>query len=375
MRAIYQRFDAKSWAVFLVLAGGLGCATERRPVPPAAETVRDVSIAVVQRVPVPDYVEAVGTVRAAETSQLASQMMGTIVRIDVHEGDRVRRGQVLAVLDDAQPRAGLDRASAGAAASEKDVAAADSDFHLAEVTLQRYQGLYERKSVSPQEFDEVKARFTAADARRGAARSGQSVAQAGVVQARTTLDYTRIRAPFDGVVTAKFTEAGSLASPGAPILAVENPSRFRLEATVDESAMGAVRLGQLADVTVDALGEPSVAGKVSQIMPAADANSRTFTVKIDLPPRPDLRSGLFGRARFARGQRETITVPASALVQRGQLQGVYVIGQDQVASLRFITVGKQAGAGYEVLAGLDAGERLIANAGGRDLAGRKIEVR
>jgi RND family efflux transporter MFP subunit len=302
-------------------------------------------------------------------------MMGTIVTIAVHEGDRVRRGQVVATIDDAQPRAALDRASASAAASQKDIAAAESDFRLADATLVRYQSLYERKSISPQEFDEVKSRRTGAEARLEAAKSAQSAAQAAVAGARAGFEYARIRAPFDGVVTAKLAEAGSLASPGMPILVVENPSRFRLEVTLDESSISIARLGESIDVNLDSLGDRIVSGRIAQIVPAADAASRSFTVKIDLPSVTEIRSGLFGRAHFARGLRQTIVIPGTSIIQRGQLQGVYVVGSDHVANIRFITLGKQATQGVEVLAGLEPGERLVESAGGRDLAGRKIEVR
>jgi RND family efflux transporter MFP subunit len=369
-----KTFDVKLWMVLALLAGGLGCAAEKRQVPPPAEAVRDVSTVVVQRTTMPDYVEAVGTVRAAETSQLASQMMGTIVSVAVHEGDLVRRGQVLATIDDAQPRAALDRATAAELASQKEIAAAESDFKLADATLTRFQSLYERKSVSPQEFDEVKSRRAGAEARLEGAKAGQSAAQAAAAQARSGYGYAKLRAPFDGVVTAKLADAGSLASPGMPILTIEDASRFRLVATVDESQIGAVRLGEAVDVSIDALNGKTVPGKVSQIVPAADVASRTFTVKIDLQTTPDIRSGLFGRARFAHGQREALLVPSAALIQRGQLQGVYIVDRNQVANLRFITVGRRTGDGYEVLAGLEPGER-VAQAAGRDLAGRKIEVR
>ena len=367
--------DAKFWISILFLAGALGCAADKPKAPATTETVRDVAIVTAQRATVPDYVEAVGTVRAAETSQLASQMMGTIVSIRVHEGDPVRRGQTLATLDGAQPAAALDRANAGATAADKDLAAAESDLRLTQSTFDRYQKLFERKSVSPQEFDEIKARLAAAEARRDAASAGRASAQAAAAQARTSVDYTRIRAPFDGIVTAKLADAGSLATPGMPLLVVENPSRFRLEASVDESGLGLVKVGETAPVQIDALGGAEVEARVSQIVPAADPSSRTFLVKLDLPGRSDLRSGLFGRARFRRGQREMLTVPKTALVQRGQLQGVYVVGADQIVNLRFVSVGKSSGTSLEVLAGLDSGERLVADAAGRDLAGRKIEVR
>ena len=164
------------------------------------------------------------------------------------------RGQVLAVIDDAQPRAGLDPVLPPGWRLPRRRSRPPTPISTSLKSRCSAIRVFTRKSVSPQEIDEIRARFAAAEARRGAVRSGQSAAQAAVAQARIALEYTRIRAPFDGVVTAKFVEAGSLASPGMPILAVENPSRFRLEATIDESDIAHAHLGQIVDVTIEALG-------------------------------------------------------------------------------------------------------------------------
>ncbi len=355
----------------LALAGcsGTGKETNREP-----EIVRDVAVVSVQRASVPDYLEVAGTVRAAQTSQIASQMMGNILEVRVHEGDRVTRGQVLAVIDDAQPRAGLDRAQAAQNAAQQEVIAAESDFHLAETTFKRYQDIYDKKSVSPQEFDEVKARFQSVQARRELSRAGQAQTQAAMVQARTAFDYSRVRAPFDGLVTEKKVDAGALASPGMPLFTVEDPRRFRLEANVGEGSIGLVRIGQTIQVHIDALAA-DLAGKVMQIVPAADPSSRSFLVKVDLPAGPRLRSGLFGRARISSGDKSVIVVPHTAVVARGQLQAVYVLDAAQVASLRYVTLGNPSGDQVEVLSGLDGSERLVASPGSRELGGNKIEVR
>ncbi len=138
--------------------------------------------------------------------------------------------------------------------------------------------------------------------------------------------------------------------------------------------MAAVHLGTTLPVVIDALGDQPISGKVIQIVPAADPASRSFTVKIDLPSDPQIRSGLFGRAQFPRGQRQSILVPQAALVHRGQLDAVYVVDKDQIASLRYITLGKPSGKDVEVLSGLDSGERVVADAGGRDLSGKRIGV-
>lgn len=358
----------------LAVAGLSGCSGERQPAVSAPETVRNVSVLTVQRANVPDLLEAVGTVRAAQTSNLASQMIGNIVEVRVHEGDRVQRGEVLAVLDDAQPRAAVDRATAADAAAQQELVAAQSDLALADSTLKRYQTLYERKSVSPQEFDEVKARQQAGQARRDMAQAGQAQSKAALTQAHASLGYTRIRAPFDGVVTEKKADPGTLASPGMPIFTVEDVRRYRLEATVNETDLRYLRIGQPAAVMIDALENAELKGQVTQIVPAADPASRSFLVKIELPADPRLHSGLFGRAQFSRGQKPALLIPRAAVVERGQLQGVFVLDQNQVAGLRYVTLGKPSGAEIEVLAGLQGGERLVANPAELDLSGKRIEV-
>lgn len=348
------------------------CSGEKPAASAASETVSGLALVTAQRTTVPDYIEATGTVRAAQSAQIASQMMATITRVNVREGDRVRRGEVLITLDQAQPHAAYQSAVAGLESSEQAIAAADADYVLAEATMRRYQMLYDKKSVSPQEYDEVKTRLAAAKARRDAAHAGRAQAEAGVSQANTAIGYTRIRAPFDGLVTAKLADAGAMAAPGVPLLVVEDPSRFRLEVQVDESQIGAVRLGSAAPVLIDALGNQPITGKVVEIVPAADPSSRSFTVKVELPSNPAIRSGLFGRARFPRGERQTILMPESAVVHRGQLDAVYVVGADDLADLRYVTLGKLDGSDVEVLSGLSGGERIVTQPGGRELAGKRI---
>jgi RND family efflux transporter MFP subunit len=363
-----------SLLVLIAVVSLAGCSSEQSHTATSQETVRNISVLAVQQTNVPDLLEAVGTVRAAQTSDASSQMMGNIVEIRAHEGDHVQRGQVLAVIDDSQAQAAVDRATAAALAAQQQLVGADSDLALAESTLKRYQTLFEKKSVSPQEFDEMKARQQAALARRDMAKAGQAQAQAALSEARTSLDYTRIRAPFEGVVTEKKADSGTLASPGMPIFTVEDVRRYRLEATINENDLRYVRTGQQVSVAIDALDNAGLNGRVAQIVPAADSASRTFLVKIELPTDARLRSGLFGRALFSRGERRTLLIPPSAVVERGQLQGIYVLDQNKVATLRYITLGKPSGGEVEVLAGLQGGEQVVAKPGAVDLNGKRIEV-
>jgi RND family efflux transporter MFP subunit len=360
-------------ALIMAASGGLAsCSSEKKPSTTAPETISMASV-IVHPTALPDVVEATGTVRAADTAALAAQIMGNLLAVNVREGDHVRQGQVLALIDDAQLRAGLERAQAAVSAADHELAAAEAEYALASSTLKRYQELLEKKAASPQEFDEVNTRCQAASARRDMARSGQAQAKAGLAQATTLFSYTRIRAPFDGVVTEKRVDPGALAAPGMPLLTVEKSGRFRLEAMLDESNLRSVKPGEPVTVQLDAVNGQRFSGNVIEIVPAADPGSRTFLVKIELPPNPGLRSGLFGRAYFTRGQRESLVVARTAVVDRGQLQGVFVVGPERIAELRYITLGKPQGDGVEVLSGLQPGDQVVLTPGSQDLGGKRVQ--
>ncbi len=360
-----------------IALGWMSLACSSRPAELASAAPSTVTARVVeaQRATVPQIVEASGTVHSAEVAQIAAQVMGNVTSVAVHGGDTVRRGQVLITIADEQLRAGVDRAQAAVNAADHDAVAADSDRELAQSTLNRYQTLFDKKAVSPQEFDEVRARLRASLARGEMARSNVAQARAALAEAKSAAQYARLLAPFDGVVTERRADPGTMATPGLPLLTVESRGRYRLEVNVDESSLRAVRLGQGVPVAIDALGGSTIDGKVAQIVPAADPASRSFVVKIDLPQNASLRSGLFGRARFQLGEHEAIVLPASAIVTRGQLQGIFVVGQDHVATLRYVTLGPPVEGKVEVLSGCGAGEFVVDSPGTGELGGKRIEVR
>lgn len=351
-----------------------GCSSSKHAPSSAPESVRGVATQRASTTQVPEVIAAVGTIHAAETAQISAQMMGNLISVNVREGDAVKQGQVLATIDPAQAQAGLDRSQAALSASQHELAAAQSERALTESTLKRYDTLFQRKSVSPQEYDEIKARHQNATARAEAAQAGQAQARAAVQQAQTAFSYTRLRTPFNGVVTERRADPGVLATPGMPLITIEGSGRYRLEATIDEGSLRYVRIGEPVPVTIDAYPDQSLPGKVVQIVPAADPSTRTFLVKVELPANAVLRSGLFGRANFSRGIRESLVVPRTSVVDRGALKGVYVVGSDQIASLRYVTVGSVIGDRLEVLSGLNASESIVTAPADRELGGKRVEV-
>jgi multidrug efflux pump subunit AcrA (membrane-fusion protein) len=367
---------------------------------PEPQVVRDVTVGIVLPAEVEETAEVVGTVKSRTTVILSSRIVGKIVALHVREGSQVEAGQVLAELDDREIAAQVRRAEAGIREAESALVAVDRGIaaalaartaaeaqrDLAATTLARYQRLLDRKSVAPQEYDQVMARHKAAvaDVERTAAE-GQALlaklqqvqarieaAQAELTSAQVMQGHAKIAAPLSGVVTTKHAEVGSLATPGTPLLTLEDSRRYWLEVVVPESQAAGIRGGQSLSVQIEAAGISSVA-TVSEIVPTADATTRTTLVRLDLPASPRLRSGLFGRAWVPAGRWQAIRVAREAIVERGQLQGVYVVGQDDIARFRLIRTGKVRQGAVEVLSGLTGGEYVVLAGTDRVTDGARIE--
>ena len=350
-----------------------GCHGADSTSPAVVETVQ-ARVVESQMQEVPVNLRSTGTVHARETAVLSAQVMGRIQQVLVHEGDSVRTGQTLIVLDDAALRTALEQAQAALKAAQNAQTAAQTNASLATSTLNRYKQLEQEKSVSPQEMDEVSQRAEAAEANLDAVRAQTDEARAQVNGAYTMLGYTRVTAPFSGIVTARLVDPGTMAAPGVPLLQVDQAGALQLDATVDESAIGTVHKGMKAQVAIDGAGSASMTGTVAEIVPAADPLSHSFLVKIDLPSSTQLRAGMYGTAEFANGTRQAILIPRSAVVMRGSLACIYVLDGQGIAQLRYLTLGAGQGNLIEVLSGISSGEKLVDAPSDRDLAGKRIEV-
>ena len=366
---------------------GLLPACGSRPGGPQASpaTVSGVTVETIHLQNWPNAYEAVGTVRSVNSSVLGAEISGTVREVRVEPGDRVQRGEVLAVLDDRSPRAQLASADAGVEASKAGLAevesalqAAKAQRQLAEVTYHRYQELLGKNSVTRQEFDGAEAAYKSAEANEAAmvARKQQMQAQSQAAQsqresAQTMFSYSRIVAPIDGLVTARMVDAGTLVMPGTPLLTVEDTAHYRLEASVPEEMLPRIHVGQPAQVTT---GQGSFPGTVVEVVPAADPASRTFVAKVALPAACSCRSGGYGTAAFPAGDVKALAVPRSALVERGQLEGVYVVGPQSLVEYRLVKTGRNLNDRVEVLSGLSDGERVATSQVDRLSDGERVEA-
>jgi RND family efflux transporter MFP subunit len=348
-----------------------GC-NSGQPVSPAAPETVQARVVQSRQQLAPVNVSATGTIHAHESAVLSAQVMGHVQQVLVHEGDSVKAGQTLVVLDDASMRSSVDQAQAAVKAVQGQQAAAQTQADLATSTLARYQQLQAQKSVSPQEMDEVSRRAQAAAAQVEAIHAQAQAAQAQETGARTMLGYTRIRAPFAGIVTARMVDPGALASPGVPLLQVDSAGSLELQTTVDESVIANVRKGMTLPISVDAAPGTALNGTVSEIVPAADPSSHSFLVKITLPHSAQIRAGMYATAAIPTGSHQAILVPRSAVLLRGSLNCAYVLDSNNVAQLRYVTLGSAQGSMVEVLSGISAGEQLVDDPADRDLAGKRI---
>lgn len=378
----------RAWITVTAAALLAGCGTkepEKAESAPAAPVT--ITIAQAASNEVPGVYEAVGTVRARTSSAISSRLMGYVREVRVRLGDAVTAGQVLVTIDSQELDAHIRQAETALTEArsvqpeiESGVAAAKAQLDLAQSTFARMQELFNKKSISNQEFDEASGRLKVAEASHNMAQAKRAQLAAKVQQAEQAVrtaqisqSYTSIVAPFAGMVTEKLVEPGILATPGAPLLTIEQSGALRMEASVEESRLGLIRLGQAVEVVIDAM-DGTLSGRVSEIVPSVDPASRSILVKIDLPQRSQLRGGQFGRARFAMEKRQVLTIPAAALVNRGQLQMVYTVDAG-VARSRMITAGAASGDRIEVLSGLSTGESVVSPAPSALSDGARIEVR
>jgi len=183
-------------------------------------------------------------------------------------------------------------------------------------------------------------------------------ARAEIASAKVYAGYSKIISPVSGIVVKKFAEPGATAAPGSPLLAIEDNSQYRLEAAVEESRSKLIRIGERVNVRIDAIIQDESVGTIAEVLPTSDAASRSYIVKIDVPPSALLRTGLYGLARFPIGQKEAITLPQPAIVQRGQLTGVYVVGANGTVHFRIITAGKTGQGMVEILSGVSDGDEI-----------------
>ncbi|MFH1102909.1 MAG: efflux RND transporter periplasmic adaptor subunit [Pseudomonadota bacterium] len=368
----------------------LGCGNKIEPGHTASKTEKSVKAPVARATITqrPVFYEAVGTVTARTYSTLSSKLLGTVQTVHVKEGDAVKEGDLLVSLDERQVTALLDQAAAaldevrrGETAAESAKETANAAYELAKITHERYVRLLKNESVSRQEFDEVDARRRQTQASQAQAEAMLQAARHRVKQGAAALDAAmvakkdaRILAPYNGRITRKMVNSGDLASPGTPLAVIEKEGFFDAEILLPERHIRWVKSKQEVSVSIPAVGERPIRGMIERIFPGADEKSRSFELKIQLPRDENIRSGMFARVFVPLEEKPMLMVPKKALVFQGQLTGIFVLDQSEVARLRPVRYGKESDDSVEILSGLNEGSRYVTDPPPTLESGNKVEV-
>lgn len=317
----------------------------------------------------PGGISASGQVEAAQTAAISTRVIGTITRIYVKVGDKVSKDRLLATIGSQDLLAKKAQAVAAISGAQAELENAKKDYD-------RYTQLYNRQSATSGELDNATLRYNAAKSRLEGAQQMRNEVDASI-------SYTRLTAPFAGTVTQKMADEGSMASPGMPLLMIEQNNQLQVSAAIAESDISHIRTGDKARVEIKSTGN-TTGGTITQLNPSSASSGGQYLVKISLPA--DAQKGLYAgmyanvfvpvkNTGAATAGSDAVLVPVSALVRNDQLTGLYTISSGHTALLRWVRTGKQYGDKIEVLSGLGKEETFIVSADGKLYNGVPVQTK
>ncbi len=334
-------------ALSLVVIALAGCGNRNSPIatqspPPALASV------VVHAQAAHDEQVWDGVVEAVNQATITAQTNARVLELPHDVNDVVAKGDVLVRFTDVEQKSARSAAQA-------QVASAAATYKEAAASYQRIQAVYAKGFVSAAQLDQQRAL-------RDAAQAALASARAQFNQVGQALDYTVLRAPYAGIITRRYVQVGEAVQAGPPspqpLIAMQALDNLRVNVQVPQSAVDAIRHFHAADVLLGSSGARRIAVSSVSVFPYADPNTHTFNVRLQLPAGDTgLYPGMTVKVAFATGEAKRLLLPASALVQRGELLGVYVV-DEHGAALRQLRIGHRYADQVEVLAGLDDGERV-----------------
>ncbi len=324
-----------------------GCGSHEETAGKTAAVARTVAadVQTVQPTTLDVRVETPGTVVSEDQVQVASRLMGYIRSIQVEEGQAVKAGQLLFVVDPTDIQGQVSQARAGLAQAEAALADAKIDH-------ERFGALYQEQAIPKLQWDKIRLQYQVAQQQVAAARAGLGLAS-------SQMRYASVVAPISGVVTQKMANAGDLAAPGRPVLVIEGLKKFQVRTEVSGDVFARIKPGDKVSIVRDGdAGQAPVEGVIAQVVPAADPVSHTHLVKIDLPAGVKLSSGNFVRTGFAVGSRADIRVPAAAVIERAGITGMFVVDAQGIARYRMVRTGATENGTVEIQSGLNPGDKV-----------------
>ena len=304
-----------------------------------------------------------GTVQGVNKANISTRMMGTVKQINVKVGDVVKKGQILLNIDNQDLTAKLAQAKAN-------LLTAESNFKNTEINFKRFKNLFEKKSATQKEFDDISTQYTMSKAQL-------EMAKQAVNQVKAQFQYTNITAPFNGTITSKIVNIGDLANPGMPLLGIESTNDFEVIGMIPESNISLIKSDQIVTVEIPSINK-TVEGRIKELSASASNSGGQFQVTIKLQKKPDgILAGMYAKIHLESNSAEnnTIYIDKNALMNKGQLTGLYTVSESGTALLRWIRTGDEVGNKVEVVSGLSANEVYITAAEGKLFNGAKITIK
>ncbi|MBA6151348.1 efflux RND transporter periplasmic adaptor subunit [Gelidibacter maritimus] len=309
------------------------------------------------------FLSVSGKIQATNSADLSTRMMGYVNNVHVNVGDKVRKGQLLVSINNADLQAKQAQVNAG-------ITEATVAFNNAKKDYNRFQSLFESASASQKEMDDMTANYEMAKARLESANQMKN-------EINAQFAYSNITAPFSGIVTSKNIETGDMANPGVPLISIETPGEFEVIASVPETEISQIKKNTEVSVMVKSINE-TLKGTVTEVSSSAKNTGGQYLVKIALDKtKANILSGMFVTVQFPiekKASTELVLVPTEAIITNGQLTGVYTISQSNTAILRWLRLGRTFGDQVEVLSGLSADESYIVSSDGKLFNGAKISA-
>ena len=310
-----------------------------------------------------------GQIEASQTANISTRVMGFITMLKVKVGDHVSKGQLLATISNQDMIA--KRGQTDAMISE-----AQAALNSAQKDYERLTTLYKQQSATAKELDNVTLQYNSAKSRLEGARQMRN-------EVNASLGYTSLTAPFSGIVSQKLADAGSMANPGMPILTIEQSGSYQVSASVPENIINQIHQGAEAFVTIKSI-DKTIKGTVVQINPSSQFTGGQYIIKVNIADaaKKGLYAGMYATVSIPVKEPVAVTttgnsvmVPVSSIEHRDQLTGLYTIGSNNTALLRWVRLGKTFGDKVEVLSGLEKNEQFVVTVDGKLYNGIPIKIK
>lgn len=353
-------YTIAAFSLALIMAS---CGSEDKKV--ATNTLPAINVKVSQVVSngTSPFLSVSGKIQATNSADLSTRMMGYVNNVHVKVGDKVSKGQLLVSINNTDLQAKRAQVNAG-------IAEATAAYNNAQKDYNRFKNLFAGNSASQKEMDDMTANFEMAKARLESANQKKN-------EINAQFAYSNITAPFNGTITSKTVEVGDMANPGMPLISMETPGSFEVIAMVPETEISEIKNGTNVDVLVKSINQ-TIKGKVTEVSTSAKNTGGQYLVKIALEKtETKILSGMFTTVQFPverKAKTELVLIPTEAIVNNGQLTGVYTVSTSNTAMLRWLRLGRTFGNQVEVLSGLNAEEAYIVSADGKLYNGAKISI-